>query len=318
MGKYKLGIIQPRLSYYIGGGEKIPYQHCKFLPSNDFEVYLYTIKLPGKKSFLYEDLLNSSIKNLHIREFEVPDKFKYIYETAAGEDRSRWDIESLFFNELIYETLEKDNLDAILNYYVLDGLFKPKSIKNILYLLGYSSNQSEYWKSFFGFYDMTISISQNVKDKWVNYMGVEKPNLILSTGVNLPTENKYAFDEKHINCVFAGRLIERKGILTLLKAISIVKGKIPNIKLHILGDGILKDKIDVEIKTLGLQDEVIMHGLVEDPQMYFNSADLCVFPSHEKEGLMGTVMEAMICGKAVITTTNNGNEDIIQNNVSGI
>ena len=318
MNKFKLGIIQPRLSYYVGGGEKTTYFHAKLLPSENFEVYLYTLKPLDKRSFVYDDLLKNKPENLHIKEFEVSEKFKYIYEMPVGEDRSRWDIESLFFSELIYKDLEKDKLNAILNYYILDGLFKPRNIKNILYLLGYSSNHSEYWKSFFGFYDLTISIGTNVREKWSQYLNPANSTSILSTGVVYPDNEIFKFDKKFLNLVFAGRLIERKGILTLLSAIEKIKDKIPNIKLHILGDGPLKEKITTEIETLKIGDNVELHGLVENPQAYFKSADICVFPSHEKEGLLGVVMEAMICGKPVITTKDNGNEGIIVNNKTGI
>lgn len=318
MGKFKLGIIQPRLSYYIGGGEKFAYYHSKLLPGTDYEIYLYTTDIPNRTSFLFKDLVNRSNANLYIRQFKIPEKYKYLYDINAGDSRVRWDVESLMFNQLIYSQIENDNLNAILNYYIIDGLFKPHSIRNILYLLGYSNNQSEYWQSFFRFFDATISISDNVKNKWSNHMDSEKPNLVLHSGVDLPTINSYKFDTRNINIIFAGRLIERKGILTLIKAISVANKKVPNIRLHILGDGILRDKIVAEIKEHNLQQLVKLYGIVEDPQLYFNSADICIFPSHEKEGLMGTVMEAMMCGKAIITTTDNGNEDIIQNNISGV
>jgi len=64
MNKFKLGIIQPRLSYYVGGGEKTTYFHAKLLPSKDFEVYLYTLKPLGKRSFVYDDLIKNKPKNL--------------------------------------------------------------------------------------------------------------------------------------------------------------------------------------------------------------------------------------------------------------
>ena len=77
---------------------------------------------------------------------------------------------------------------------------------------------------------------------------------------------------------------------------------------------ILKEKIN----SLGLFDKVTMTGLVQNPYDYFFMADICIFPSHKGDGLMGTVLESMAVGKPVITTVDNGNEDVIVDGENGI
>jgi glycosyltransferase involved in cell wall biosynthesis len=67
-----------------------------------------------------------------------------------------------------------------------------------------------------------------------------------------------------------------------------------------------------------ITEKVSMLGLVNNPCDYFAMADICVFPSHQGDGLMGTVLESMAAGKPVITTINNGNEDVIENGKNGI
>jgi glycosyltransferase involved in cell wall biosynthesis len=120
------------------------------------------------------------------------------------------------------------------------------------------------------------------------------------------------------NLVFAGRLIERKGIMTLIDAFKRVAAEHNNIHLWILGDGELKEVMQEKILHFGMTEKVSMLGLVNNPYDYFAMADICVFPSHQGDGLMGTVLESMAAGKPVITTTNNGNEDVIENGKNGI
>jgi len=315
----KIGIIQPRISYYPGGGEKTQIEYSKHLAWLGNEVVIYTLKAPHDKiSHFYKDLLNEHINKFEVKEFEIPEKYSFIFNQEPGEDRNRWDSESLLFNQLIFNTLERDKPDIVISCYILDGIFRPISVPGILHLSGYPVDKLEMRKSFLRFFDATISISNNVKDKWSEYLNENRNNHVLNKGVDIIDGNSQFGSKYAKNIVFAGRLIERKGVVTLIESMRSLVGKYPELHLWILGDGPQKDQLLSLIKDKELDKYIDLVGQTDKVFDYYRMADICVFPSYEKEGLMGVVMEAMTVGKPVITTTNNGNEDIIENGKTGI
>lgn len=315
----KIAIVQPRVSYYAGGGEKVPLIHINYLLKNGHKVILYTTKIAKKKqSFLYKKFLSTVSAHLKIRQYKIPKKYKFIYLKEPGQNRNRWDSESLLFNQLIFKDLDNDNPDVVISYYILDGVFRPTNLPAVLYLCGYPSDQLEIRKSFLRFFDSTISISNNVKKQWGGHLNEVKRNYVLNSGVEVNINNKKIKSKYSLNLVFAGRLVKRKGLITLLKAMRLIIQKYPKTHLWIIGDGPQKQELINKISNMGLGNHTTMTGLLENIGQYFKMADICIFPSYKKEGLMGVVLEAMSAGKAVISTTNNGNEDIIENGVNGI
>jgi len=307
-----IGIIQPRVSYYVGGGEKVPTRHIEYLCRKGHKVTLYTLKPGNKGTFLYQSLVSKNISNLKIYEYPSTEKLEILHKIEPGQDRFRWDAESICFNNVILNDLADNNHDLILSYYLLDSLVTPSKSKTVLYLLGYTENIPEIYKALFYKYDATISISNNVKDNWNQTLDHVQNNFVLGVGVDGPKWSKKNNVKKStIDITFAGRLIERKGIEDLLESFKTVRKRVHNARLNILGEGPLRSKLELFIKRNGLQDSVEMQGMVENVDDYYTKTDICVFPSKSKEGLMGVVLEAMSYGIPVISTTKNGNEDVI-------
>ncbi len=316
----KIAIIQPRTPYHVAGSEKVSLKHAEFLSKLGHQIDYYT-SIPKNKdeTFLFKEFIIKNLPGINILRFDISKSIPNLYGTEPDTEHIRWVTESIAFNEKIHDELKKNKPDIILSYYLPDSIFKPSGIPNIIYLSGYPSQPILWYKSFIKFCDATISISSNVADKWASEIKEVKLNYILGTGVDypLPVLNKIEPKVKY-NLVYAGRLIERKGVLTLLEAYKKISDENNDIHLWILGDGELKQIMEEKIMGYNLQDKITMTGLVSNPYDYFTMADICVFPSHKGDGLMGTVLESMAAGKPVITTTHNGNEDVITNGDSGI
>lgn len=312
----KIGIIQPRTSYHVGGSEKISLVHSDLLSKRGHNINLHTILHPaGERSVLYNSYLKES--KFNIFEYKVPKKFKNLYTVDPGEDENRWKTESFFFNTLIFNKLCEENNDIIFSYYLPDALHKPFQSKNIVYLCGYPVNTIKMYKSFLSQVDGVISISNFVEQKWQEQI-MDIPNkYVLGTGVNYPVKVKNISHEYKYNIVFAGRLIKRKGVLTLLKAFSLMSSKDQSVHLWILGEGPQRDEVIKCINKLKLEKRITLCGNVENPTDYFSFADVSVFPSYEKDGLMGVVLEAMSVGSPVVTTVGSGSEDVIKSGVNG-
>lgn len=76
---------------------------------------------------------------------------------------------------------------------------------------------------------------------------------------------------------------------------------LPDIQLHIAGDGPLREALKQQIDRLGLQNYVVLHGHVTNPYAMMQNADLFVMPSIY-EGLPNALLEAMACGVPVLTS----------------
>lgn len=76
-----------------------------------------------------------------------------------------------------------------------------------------------------------------------------------------------------------GRLNEQKNHTFLLKVFAQVKISRPDVKLLLVGGGELEADLQAECRTLGIENEVIFKGMVDNPQDYMQAMDLFVFPS---------------------------------------
>lgn len=113
------------------------------------------------------------------------------------------------------------------------------------------------------------------------------------------------------------RLVEQKGFPDLIRAFSQVQERIPS-KLVILGEGLLRGKLEALVASLNLQGDVYMPGFVGNPWAYMRDADLFVLSSHW-EGLGNVIIEAIACGTPVIATDCDfGPREIIRHGENGI
>lgn len=114
---------------------------------------------------------------------------------------------------------------------------------------------------------------------------------------NLKTESKE--QTSSFNIIYLARLDKGKNHITLLKAINLVSKKIPNIKLHLIGDGSKRDKITDFIAVNQLGENVVIHGNVQNVEPLLRNGNVGVFPS-EFEGCSIAILEMMASGLPII------------------
>lgn len=115
----------------------------------------------------------------------------------------------------------------------------------------------------------------------------------------LMQENDIKIDGEYI--IAMGSFRKPKGHWHLIKAFSIVKKYLPNLKLIILGDGPYKADYIKLINIFDLEESILMPGFVSNPFIYIANSAFMVFPSIY-EGFGNAIIEAMICGVPVIST----------------
>ena len=115
-----------------------------------------------------------------------------------------------------------------------------------------------------------------------------------------PLEHRW-FNKTKVKVILAvGRLENQKDFPTLLHAFSAVR-KQGEFKLIILGEGKRREKLELLINQLDLNDHVEMPGHVKNPYAYMYHSDLFVMSSLW-EGLPTVLIEALACECKVVST----------------
>jgi len=119
---------------------------------------------------------------------------------------------------------------------------------------------------------------------------------------------------------FVGRLVREKGILELLQAIKIVRDKMPDVRLLIIGP-VDKEKSDAVTPDIAHQydiaDNCIFTGLRHDMPELYALMNVFVLPSH-REGFPRSPMEASAMGVPCIVTDIRGCREVVEHGRNGL
>ncbi len=135
----------------------------------------------------------------------------------------------------------------------------------------------------------------------------EKPNI---EAVALKPEGKH-----HI--VHVGGFSYEKNHRGLISIFQKVIKYVPDVHLHLVGDGPLRSEIENLVKEKQLEDKVSFYGFVNNPLSYIKSADVLVLPSII-EGLPGVLLEAMYCKTPVVAYNVGGISEIVSDRTGSI
>ncbi|NLB34482.1 MAG: glycosyltransferase family 4 protein [Elusimicrobia bacterium] len=104
---------------------------------------------------------------------------------------------------------------------------------------------------------------------------------------------------------YVGALTEQKGLNYLIDAFSRIKTS-EKLKMLIVGDGPVREKLEEQVREKNLNDKVVFTGAVNHSELtgYYNSMDVFVLPSitlgGQSERFGRVLLEAMSCGVPVI------------------
>ena len=116
-----------------------------------------------------------------------------------------------------------------------------------------------------------------------------------------------------------GRLVARKGHLTLLRSMPEILAKHPGARLCIIGRGHMRKTLLKQAKKLGVGHAVFIKGGMsfENLAQHFRSADLVVYPSYyEGQGLIP--LESLASGTPVVTVNQAPLTEMIDETVGGL
>lgn len=164
-----------------------------------------------------------------------------------------------------------------------------------------------------------VAVSADAYDVCVNLEKVSrrKATTILNginTEVFQPAPDKTPHHPPVIGIV--ARLSPEKDHQMLLNACALIKNRGVPFQLQIIGDGPLRDQLEEQSKTLGLDDAVDFLGMRSDVAKLLCSLDLFVLSS-TTEGISLTLLEAMACGLPIAATDAGGNSEVVQDSQTG-
>lgn len=300
-----------------GGAERVLVNLVNNMDQSKFSITLLTLFDEGENK---KKLLS------HIN-------YKYVFPTTF---RANSYILKMFSPSFLYNRFIQDEYDILVSY--LEGIpsriisaCSDKYVKKVAWIHTSIDSKKQlvnpvyrnYTEAIDAYmsYDSIVSVSKNVRDSFTNLTGITEKCVVLYNTVDtqkiielsdqstmIPNWNSNGY-----NIVSVGRLTKVKGYYRLItimkKIISEVKLEV-DVRLHIIGHGELRQKLEKLIQKLNLQEHVILHGYQDNPYKYVREADIFVCSSY-REGFSTAVTEALILGCPVLTTECSGMRELL-------
>ena len=157
--------------------------------------------------------------------------------------------------------------------------------------------------------DFARDLCNDKQDIRVMPMGVDLKNTFIPVA---------GIARKNSRLIFVGRLVEKKGVINLIKAVNILRQSISDIELLVVGDGPLRESLERETRNLKLEQHIHFMGAVAHEQLpeIYSSSTVAVVPSiiastGDQEGLGLVIVEALGCGCAVVASDLGAIRDVL-------
>lgn len=299
----KLRVLQIIQKKQYRGAEIFCCQLASELEKDGHDVRIYSIydgdadlpfakpieSLERKQSFRYADYYGWKAIAEIVKEFKpdiiqanASDTLKY---TVLSKELFGWDVPIIFRNASVTSYYINGKLSRELNRYLFQKVDRIISV---------SESSKRDLNTLFPFTKSKTDVITNGVDEQIDKQAINP------------------YKREFVNVVHVGSLTEEKNHKELLMIFKAFLSKKPNSKLHIIGEGNLKDNIDAQIKELKLSESVRLYGEMSNPEPYIHYADMLVLPSLV-EGLPGVILEAMNLKTPVIAFDVGGISEILNN-----
>jgi glycosyltransferase involved in cell wall biosynthesis len=178
------------------------------------------------------------------------------------------------------------------------------------------------YKIFYKLSDEIIVNSKELQNEFLEYFQIKtkiiyNPLNIFTIKKSIKSKLNLSFFKKnYLNLITIGRFVNQKNHLLILKAVKILKDKLP-IRLLIIGQGVLLNEYKKFISKNNLKNEISIINYQKNPYKFINQANIFILSSFY-EGLPNVLLEAQYLKKIIISSNcPTGTKEILLNGRAG-
>jgi len=173
--------------------------------------------------------------------------------------------------------------------------------------------------------DLFIAVSDFIRERLLQRGFPEERTKTLYTGVDLQRFSPSPPPESPI-VLHVARLTPKKGTSDLISAMRLLRRRVPEARLMIIGDGPLRKRLEDQAAHEGVSDVVRFLGGLADRadvvEWTRRSAVACLpsvtAPDGDAEGFGMTLLEAAAMERPVVATRHGAFAEVVENGVTGL
>ena len=288
-------------NFNVGGAERNLINYANYFVCHNIDIYILVISDKG----ILKKNLHKNVKIISLK------KKKLLFSISKIINIIKIIKPDYLFSSLLHISL-------LLSFLKRHKFINSKLIIRPSNILFNKINSENYFKKhilnfltkhYLKYGDLYLSISKEIF-KTLRTLNIESKKIIRINNAiidnNFYKKSKETLANKKIQksdfILSIGRLTEQKNHMMLIKAFSLIKKKYKKkIFLIIIGEGSLKKKLIIEIKSRNIQDSVFILNNKLNVKNFINHSKLFVQTSLW-EGQPNVLLEAIILNKQVIAT----------------
>lgn len=298
-------------------------------------IHSHIFKLPYNVHLLYDGYLPQKFWNVQSNhQGDITRQRKKLFYKIPFKKEHNSKSQSLHISRY----LKKNKISAILAEYGPSGvemmqIARESKIPLVVHFHGYDAWRDDVLNSYGLQYPLLFEIAERIivvsKEMYHSFIerGCLPEKLIylpygIDTNIFDGVRSDNGSEDYFVSC---GRFVEKKSPQNTIKAFYLAQQKVEQIKLVMIGDGLLLDNCRELVHQLKLEDKVTFTGALPQSQIadYYRKAIAFIQHSrvaedNDREGTPLAVLEAMAMGLPIISTIHSGIPDVVTHEKHGI
>lgn len=312
----------------IGLTETFIRAHIDQLYGNVFYLYGWDLDFKTQNGISLSELYRPGSSFLTKLKSLLP---HYIYFRLLQKHKKNYTKEAL-----ISRYMQEHHIDVVLAEYGTAGSYiapvcKSLDIPLLVHFHGFDASRKDILNNFkkgyqlmFSYAKKIIVVSNAMKQVLIR-QGCPETKLLINTYGPHPDYLNIKPDNNSNYIISVGRHTYKKAPYLTILAFQKVLIKHPQLKLKMVGDGELFDVSKNLVKSLGLENNIILLGGLERKEIIKHLQSAFLFVQHsivayngDSEGTPVGIIEAMAAGLPVVSTRHAGIPDVVIENETGL